>query len=525
MALPVVPGGRMTPITGDGARRAARTGHVAIIAVLFIAALSSCGKPDQPEPTGEPVAGAAGQTAEAQSVSTTDLPSQFEAVWKPWTGDFDGMVERRMVRVLVVFSGHLFYFDQGRPRGITYELLQEFERFINRKLNRRSLSVQVIPIPVTRDRLIPELLAGHADIAAAALTVTPERRQQVDFSMPLISDISEVIVSGPGAGDIADLDDLSGREVHVRRSSSYFDSLQELNRKLVGAGRAPVNIVTADELLEDEDLLEMADVGLVPLTVVDSYKADFWAPEFQNITVRHDLPVRTGGEIAWAVRPGSPQLQAIMTEFIRKHRAGTLFGNIVVDRYLSDASKLRNVTSGPELEKLRPTIKLFQKYGDKYGIDWRMLAAMAYQESGLDHSRRSRAGAVGILQVKPSTAADKNVAIDNVHELSGNIEAGAKYLRFVEDRYFRDEELDDLNRQLFAIAAYNAGPSRVRGLRQAAARQGLDPNVWFQNVEVVAARTVGRETVAYVRNIFRYYIAYRLVGERRRLMQQEDGTI
>ncbi len=515
-------------MTGNGGRHAALPGITAIIAVFFIAALVSCGKPDQPEPTGKPVAGEGGQTEktrETQSVSTTDLPAQFESVWKPWTGDFDGMVERRMVRVLVVFSGHLFYFDQGRPRGITYELLQEFERFINRRLNRRSLSVQVIAIPVTRDRLIPELLAGHADIAAAALTITPERQQQVDFSMPLISEISEVIVAGPGAADIADLGDLSGREVHVRRSSSYFDSLQELNRKLVGAGREPVNIVPADELLEDEDLLEMADVGLVPLTVVDSYKADFWAPEFQNITVRHDLPVRTGGEIAWAVRPGSPQLQAIMTEFIKKHRAGTLFGNIVVDRYLSDASKLRNVMSGAELEKLRPTIRLFQKYGEKYGIDWRMLAAMAYQESGLDHGRRSRAGAVGILQVKPSTAADKNVAIDNVHELSGNIEAGAKYLRFVEDRYFDDEGMDELNRQLFAIAAYNAGPSRVRGLQQAAARQGLDPNVWFQNVEVVAARTVGRETVAYVRNIFRYYIAYRLVGERRRLMQQEDGTI
>ncbi len=225
------------------------------------------------------------------------------------------------------------------------------------------------------------------------------------------------------------------------------------------------------------------------------------------------------------MRPDSPKLQAMLNEFIPSHRDGTLFGNVVANKYLSDAGKLRNAASDTELDKLRPTIELFRKYGEQYGLDWRMLAAIGYQESGLDNDRRSRAGAVGIMQVKPSTAADKNVAIVDIHRLERNIEAGAKYLRFVEDRYFADAGLDELNRQLFAIAAYNAGPSRIRRLRKAAARQGLDPDVWFQNVEVVAARAVGRETVSYVRNVFRYYIAYRLVGERRRLLQEDLSTI
>jgi membrane-bound lytic murein transglycosylase MltF len=514
----------MCPVPSHASRNACRWVAL-LVAPLAAFLLASCGQRDEPDTGPDPGVEEAAEAQAPKSVSITDLPSEFESVWEAWSGDFDGMVERRMVRVLVVFSGHLFYFEQGKPRGVVYETLQEFERFINRRLKRGSLRVQVIPIPVTRDRLIPELLAGHADIAAAALTITADRREVVDFSIPLVRDVSEVIVTGPGAGEISGLDTLSGKDVHVRRSSSYYESLQALNRRFAEAGTAPVNVVLADELLEDEDLLEMADVGLLPITVVDSYKADFWAPVFANVTVRHDLPLRTGGEIAWAIRPDSPQLQAILTDFIRKHRDGTLFGNVVAERYLSDASKLRNAASGAELEKLQPTIALFRKYGEQYRLDWRMLAAMAYQESGLDHDKRSHAGAVGIMQVKPSTAADKNVAIADIHLIENNIEAGAKYLRYVEDKYFNDEGLDELNRQLFAIAAYNAGPSRIKRLRKAAARQGLDPNVWFQNVEIVAARSIGRETVSYVRNVFRYYIAYKLAGERRRLMNKADDTI
>lgn len=505
--------------------RVLRAGLPGVISAGLLVALVACGKQDQSKTGADPAPADSDAAVQSQSVSITDLPGQFESVWQPWSGDFDGMVERRMVRVLVVFSGHQFYFENGKPRGVVYETLQEFERFLNKKLERRTLRVQVVPIPVTRDRLIPELLAGHADIAAAALTITPQRRQQVDFSMPLVRNITEVVVAGPGAGDIASLEDLSGRDIHVRRSSSYYESLQQLNRVFADADREPVNIVATDELLEDEDLLEMADVGLLPITIVDSYKADFWAPLFANVTVRHDLALRSGGEIAWAIRPDSPKLQAILNEFIPRHRDGTLFGNVVAKRYLADAGKLRNASSDTELEKLRPTIELFKKYGEQYNLDWRMLAAIAYQESGLNHQLRSRAGAVGIMQVKPSTAADKNVAVADIHLLERNIDAGAKYLRFVEDRYFDDAGLDELNRQLFAIAAYNAGPSRIKGLRKAAARQGLDPDVWFQNVEVVAARAIGRETVSYVRNVFRYYIAYKLVGERRRLLQEDLSTI
>ena len=140
-----------------------------------------------------------------------------------------------------------------------------------------------------------------------------------------------------------------------------------------------------------------------------------------------------------------------------------------------------------------------------------MVAAQGYQESGLDQSARSGAGAIGIMQLLPSTAADPNVGIPDIEEIDNNIHAGTKYLRFVRDRYFDDPAVDDFNATLLTFAAYNAGPARVRQLRAEAAEVGLDPNIWFDNVEVIAAKRIGRETVQYVSNITKYYVAYRLI--------------
>jgi membrane-bound lytic murein transglycosylase MltF len=168
------------------------------------------------------------------------------------------------------------------------------------------------------------------------------------------------------------------------------------------------------------------------------------------------------------------------------------------------------------LKKFNQTIDIFKKYADQYGFDYLITVALAYQESTLDHTKRSKAGAVGIMQVLPSTAADKNVGIPEVENLESNIHAGTKYLRFIRNRYFSDPTIDGLNQTLFAFASYNAGPAKVARLRKEAKEMGLNPNVWFNNVEVVAAKRIGRETVQYVSNIYKYYIAYRLIFERRK---------
>jgi membrane-bound lytic murein transglycosylase MltF len=431
-----------------------------------------------------------------------------------WTGDFDGMTERRLIRVLTVYNKMMFFIDKGRQRGTTHDVFMEFEKFVNEKLKSGTLKTKVLFIPVTRDRLLPALVEGKGDIASANLTITPERRKTVDFSDPFLTGVSEIVVTGPAGPKLSSLDDLAGKEVHVRTSSSYYGSLQRLNASFERTGKEPVRIVPARELLEDSDLLEMVNAGLIPAVIVDSHKAVFWGEIFDKITLHPGIAVNTGGEIAWAFRKNSPKLREIVNEFVKGHKKGTLMGNILLKRYLKENKWARNSTSPEELKKFNQTAELFKKYADQYGFDFLMTAALAYQESTLDHSKRSHVGAVGIMQILPSTAADKNVGIPGIENIENNIHAGTKYLRFLRSRYFNDPAIDELNQTLLAFAAYNAGPARVAKLRKETAETGLDPNVWFNNVEVAAARRIGRETVQYVSNIYKYYISYKLIIEK-----------
>ena len=428
--------------------------------------------------------------------------------------DFDGMVDRREIRALVVYSKTFYFLDQGQQRGATYELLKAFEKFINQKLKTKTLKLRVLFIPVGRDQLIPWLVEGRGDIAAANLTITPQRQKRIEFSDPLATGVKELLVTGPAAPPVKSLDDLAGKEVHVRRSSSYYESLSQLDRSFQKDGKPKMHLVAADEAFEDEDLLEMVNAGLIPMIVMDSHKATFWAQIFDNIEVHPDIAVRKGGEIAWAFRKNSPKLKSVINEFVKGHKKGTLMGNIILKRYLKNTKYVKNSVAKGELKKFEAMVALFKKYAGQYEFDYLMVGAQAYQESGLDHSKRSPVGAVGVMQLLPSTAADPNVGIPEIEKLENNIHAGVKYLRFIVDRYFKDEPMDDVNKMLFAFASYNAGPARVRGLRDNAAKMGLDPNIWFHNVEVAAAKKIGRETVQYVSNIYKYYIAYRMVVDR-----------
>jgi membrane-bound lytic murein transglycosylase MltF len=441
-----------------------------------------------------------------------------------WTGDLDAMAKRGLIRALVVYSKTLYSIDRGQQRGITYEALQAFERHVNAQLGRKTVKVRVVIIPVRRDQLLPWLLSGRGDIAAANLTVTPARQRQVDFSAPFLTRVSELIVTGPTAPPLRTLDDLSGKEIRVRSSSSYFESLARLNASFRQAGKPEVRVRPADENLEDEDLLEMVNAGLLPMAVVDSHKAEFWDQIFDGIQVRTDLALHTGGEIAWAMRKESPKLRQLVDGFVRTSQEGTLLGNMLLKKYLGSIAYVKNATSEAEMRKFEQMVELFKKYAGQYRFDYLMIGAQAYQESQLDQSRRSKAGAVGVMQVLPKTARDPVVNIPDVTTLDNNIHAGVKYLRFMTDRYFNEPGVDATNRTLFAFASYNAGPAKVTRLRQQAARERLDPNVWFGNVEHVAAKVIGRETVQYVGNIYKYYVAYRIAEGRETEMEKARQT-
>ena len=360
-------------------------------------------------------------------------------------------------------------------------------------------------------------MAGLGDIAAGNLTITAERKKLVDFTDPGLVNVEEIIVAGPHAPVLPSIFDLSGLEISVRKSSSYYESLQALNQTLVSIGKKPVRITVADEYLEDEDLLEMVNAGLMPMLVIDSHKGLFWAKILKHITLYKNIRLRTGGQVAWAIRKNSPLLKKNINRFVKTIKKGTLLGNILFQRYLENTQYIRNNLSERALQRYEHTITLFKKYAVQYDFPYLLLTALAFQESGLDQSKRSHAGAIGIMQVLPSTAADRHVRIKNINRIENNIHAGTRYLRFMADRYFSDPALSPLNRDLLTIAAYNAGPARVARLRKEAARQGLDPNVWFNNVEVIAAARIGRETVQYVRNIYKYYLAYGYIMKKKKL--------
>jgi membrane-bound lytic murein transglycosylase MltF len=453
------------------------------------------------------------------------LPEQFGVLTAPWSGDLDGMTERRIIRTMVVSGGPQFFYHDGKPRGMNAELLGLLQQELNVGLNRRLDQVEILPMPVSRDRLIPALINGQADLVAADLTVTKVRSDLVDFSVPFARDIDEVVVFAPGSGEgVKSLDELAGRSVYVRKSSSYFEHLTGLNDDLTDRALEPIRIDEANELLRSQDILEMVNAGLVSATVIDSYKASYWSEIFPDMEIRDDLIVHAGGVIAWAFRKDSPELAAVVNDFVRGHRQGTLIGNVLIKRYLENLDWVRNSTSASGVERLRPLLDHFRDSGKANNLDPLMLAAQAYQESELNNDRESPVGAVGIMQIKPSTAADRNVGIDDISSPADNIRAGARYMRFLMDRYFSGAEMEETQRWLFALAAYNAGPARIQRLRKQAAAEGHDPNVWLDNVELIAARKIGRETVRYVRNIFKYYVAYRLASEDHAL-RQSLGTV
>lgn len=488
--------------------------------VLILAAVGCGGgpAPDAPTANTAPI-----ETSAAADIGTE--PAQPEMVARaltPFTGDYDAMLERRFVRVLVPYSRTLYFVDEnGRERGISHDLMVEFEKTLNEQLGDKARPVQIITVPVRRDQLFPYLRDGRGDLAIGNITNTPERQALADFSSPVLTGVNEVVVTAASEAPVATARDLSGREVYVRKSSSYYTHLTKLNEELKGEGKDPVAINTVDESLEDEDILEMVNAGAFPITIVDDHLASLWTQVFTEAKIQPGAVVNSGGEIAWAIRKNCPKLTELVNGFIASHAKGTAFGNMVLAKYFGNAKWIKNSTSEAELAKLRATVDLFKKYGKQYDFDWLMIAAQAYQESGIDQSVHSPVGAVGVMQVLPSTAAGNPINITDIESnMENNIHAGVKYMRFMMDEYFKDAQMDDVNKCLFAFASYNGGPAKIARLRKEAEERGLDPNKWFQNVELIAAQRIGRETVTYVKNIYKYYVAYKLVMERREQLEK-----
>jgi membrane-bound lytic murein transglycosylase MltF len=434
---------------------------------------------------------------------------------RPWTGDFDQMLERRIIRVYAPYSRSLNYSDKGRERGIAVELVRDWERYLNikyaKELAKRPLTIYVIP--ATRDKLLPGVEYGLADVAVGNLTVTEERLRDLDY---ISGDegrrtISEVVVSGPRSPQLNSLDDLAGKTVHVRKASSYFDSLQALNERFKREDKREVRLVLVPDSLEDEDMMQMLDAGLIELMVVDDWKAHMWSLVLPKVKVRKDLVLRANARTGWAIRKNSPKLQAEIDDFFRNWAMKQGVADYRMNAYMKRVKELKDPTAGAEYKRFREMVALFEKYGRKYNFDPLMLAAQGYQESQLNQNAKSAVGAIGVMQIMPATG--EQMKVGDIRVTEANIHAAAKYMDHLMTRYFVGAGLSEENRPLFAFASYNCGPGNVAKARQEAERRNLDPDKWFNNVEIIVAQKIGTETTTYVRNIYKYYIAYRLTQD------------
>ncbi|WP_455210617.1 transglycosylase SLT domain-containing protein [Kaarinaea lacus] len=461
---------------------------------VFITACSS------PEPENE----------EVELFSNDELTESLEIS----TDDLPAMLERRIIRVLVSYNQTNFFVVGGVKKGLEYELMNKFEAYVNKNLRRNKLDVHVVFLAVPFSQLLQNLVDGKGDIVAAGLTVTAARQEEVAFSRPYIKNVKEIVVASTEAAKIKKAQDLSGKKVIVINNSSYIEHLQRLNKQLGKQKLAPVKIEIADPNLVTEDLLQMVNAGIYPYTIADSHIAELWSSTLSEIKLKKSAVINEGGEIAWAVRKNNPELLDILNKFARKHQQGTLLGNILIQRYYQDTKWVENPLTEKRKQQLDKYLELFKKYAAQYQFDWHFLAALAFQESKLSQSAKSHTGAVGIMQIKPSTAADKNINIQNVEtSAEQNVHAGTKYLAFLRDRYFADEPLEPFDQFAFIAAAYNAGPAKIRQLRQQAKANNLNPNKWFDNVEYMAKRSIGNETVQYVANIYKYYISYNSIQQ------------
>ena len=404
-------------------------------------------------------AGAPEETLEP-APEATPLPAGLARFVEPYKGDLDGMIKRRVIRVLTVQNPVLYFVDRGREVGMTYEPIKAFEKQLNENLGQQGRDGLRGRHPRGARPAHPAG-PGRGDIAAAQLTITPGRKKEVDFSDPVATGVNrEVLVTGPATPPVARVDVLrGGRSTSGRRAATRSTSRPQ--RAVHSEGKPPVKIVPADETLETGDILEMVSAGLAPATVVDSFTADLYTQIFPNLRKNSDVASRPG-DIAWAFRKNSPKLAEAVNGFLRTHRQGSLAGNVLINKYVKNTKWVKNARSDEDRKRFLSMLDLFRKYGDRYELDYLLMAAQGYQESGLDQSKRSHVGAIGVMQVMPTTARDKAVNIPDIEKLESNIHAGIKYNRWMMDNFFNEPGIHPRDRALFAFASYNAGPGGWR---------------------------------------------------------------
>ncbi len=421
-------------------------------------------------------------------------------------GDLEQIIKRKTLRVITRNNAASYFLWKGELLGFEYELIKVFAK-------QHGLRIEIIAAP-SHDAQIPMLLEGKGDIIASFMSVTERRKQQgVTFSR-FYHKAPEVIISRSAEKLFENLNQLNGRSIYVRQSSAYWDTLKTLQQQ-----GYTFKLVTVAEDMETEEIIAKVASGEFDLTLADQHLLDIELTWRDDIQAAYELPDEK--HHAWAVRPENPRLLAAINQFLKQQYKSLIY-NITYKKYFLNPHKIKeyrdhriDINSNSTLS---PFDKIIKRYADQYQFDWRLLTAQMYQESRFDPDAKSWAGAKGLMQVMPRTA--KELGIEDLHKPDSGIHAGVKYMDWVRKRF--ETELSVKDRMWFTLAAYNAGAGHVKDARRLAAKLGLNPNRWFDNVEnamlLLAKRKYakqarygyvrGSEPVNYVRNIRNRYHAY-----------------
>lgn len=490
-----------------------------VVGVLFSDGLGGKGhvETSQPRfsrtPAGEETADAPDQSTQAQQAKEfrEELRKSLQmtsGIIEQRTHDLPEMLRIKKIRVLTTYSFSNYFVYKGQSYGYEYSKMEEYRKFLTKGKSGGELQVDFFYLPLPYDMLIEALNLGYGDIVAANLTITPERSREVEFTDPYLWGIKEVLIGRKGGEKIGKREDLSGKRIHVRQGSSYDLSLQRLNQEFEAKGLKPIQIETLPGVINTGEIIEMLNTGLIDFTVADSHFASLAREFFPNIEVLEKIVFNPDVRFGWMVRKNNPELKASLNQFVATVKKGTLLGNIFYKRYFKDNPWLHEALERSDLAQLEQYAQMFMKYGEKYDLDWLLLAAQSFQESRFDPHARSRTGATGLMQLLPATARD--MGFNDISIPENNVHAGAKYMRWIMDRYFPDEAISKDDKMRFALAAYNAGPANIRRSRSITTNMGYDANVWFNHTEIGTMRQVSLEPVHYVRNINKYYLSFKI---------------
>ncbi len=437
----------------------------------------------------------------------------------PYTFDLDSIKARGKIVALVDNSTTSYFIYKGQPMGFEYELLKRFANFIDVELE-----VKVI---YNLDSMVNYLNNGFGDVVAANITATSKRKKLVSFS-DAIHRTHQVLIQRENKDSlITNLNELSGKIIHVWSNSSFLERLQNLSGEL----GEPINIVAVNNhdtgvaMNKTLQLIESVAEGQIDYTVADENIAKVQQKMHGNLNI--DLALSLEQSIAWAFRKTDTNLIRIANEWLKKEKEKSDFYTIYL-KYFKARSKLKkkltsdfSSVSGGQISRYDETIKEEAK---RIGWDWRLLAAQIYQESKFQHDAESWTGAFGLMQLVPHTAAAYGLDSNNIKTPEANIKAGVNYLLWIQD-FWEKHIPDSTQRKKFVLASYNVGLGHIIDAKNLADKYGADPSVWDDNVESYILKKSeskyysdevckhgycrGKEPYGYVRNIMAGFEHYK----------------